>query len=164
MPRRKSAGTAVGSGSASSGVTSFFSTPEYLIIPPSVDHHTLLEQSRRGDLNSVKSLLQNNPSLSVNYGDGRFVYYGMTPLMWACDSGHVHIVNYLLSVPGIEINRVDEITGRTALHYAAIRNYKEICEVLLRHGADKNIKTSLGSDAEEMAIARGQIEAASAFK
>ena len=35
----------------------------------------------------------------------------MTPLMWACDSGHVHIVNYLLSVPGIEINRVDEIVS-----------------------------------------------------
>lgn len=40
----------------------------------------------------------------------------MTPLMWACDSGHVPVVNYLLSVPGININQVDGIVSFHIFH------------------------------------------------
>ncbi|KAF0983012.1 hypothetical protein FDP41_010990 [Naegleria fowleri] len=123
---------------------------------------TLLESARRGDVALVKKLIESG--LDVNLPDDRFVYYGMTPLMWACDSGHVPVVNYLLSVPGININQVDGITGRTALHYAAIRNYKEICDILIKANIDTSIKTVLNHTAEDMAYLRGQHESLEVLK
>lgn len=39
---------------------------------------------------------------------------------------------------------------RTALHWAAKRNQKPIIEILLQHGADKNIQTNDGKLAEDL--------------
>ncbi|KAG2378846.1 hypothetical protein C9374_007994 [Naegleria lovaniensis] len=132
------------------------SAPSSSTVGAASEGMTLLESARRGDVALVKKLIESG--LDVNLADDRFVYYGMTPLMWACDSGHVPVVNYLLSVPGININQLDGITGRTALHYAAIRNYKEICEILIKANIETSTKTILNHTAEDMAYLRGQHE------
>ena len=44
-------------------------------------------------------------------------------------------------------------SGTTALHYASRRGDVEIVELLLSHGADPNVKNSLGVDAASMATA-----------
>jgi ankyrin repeat protein len=48
------------------------------------------------------------------------------------------------------MSRLAHGAGMTALHYATRRGDVEIVEILLKAGADSNIKTSLGMNAFEI--------------
>lgn len=62
---------------------------------------------------------------------------GSTPLHWACYSGALESVLYLLSLKA-NINALDK-EKFTPLHLASTNNREKIVRLLLQYGADKNI-------------------------
>ncbi len=68
---------------------------------------------------------------------------GITPLYYAADKGHLEVVRTLLQTPGIRVNQATGIRY-LPLGIAAQRAHKDIVRLLLRKGADPNIKTATG--------------------
>ena len=67
---------------------------------------------------------------------------GSTPLHWACYSGAVESVLYLISLKA-DINALDN-EQYTPLHIATISNKAKIVKLLLQNNADKNIRSQKG--------------------
>ncbi len=64
---------------------------------------------------------------------------GYPPVYWAVEKGQVNIVGMLLD-KGVNINFVEKRHGRTLLHIAAIKGYKDVVDILLAKGADVKAK------------------------
>lgn len=58
---------------------------------------------------------------------------GLTPLLAACQSGHVHVARLLLA-SGADVNHLHVKTGRTALMEACSRTNRALVKELLRYG------------------------------
>ncbi|KAL5010337.1 hypothetical protein ScPMuIL_012642 [Solemya velum] len=58
-------------------------------------------------------------------------------LLDAVNNGNVDVVKELLKEPGVHVDCLDD-QGMTPLQHAAFRAKKEVCELLLAHGADVN--------------------------
>ncbi|HRX15068.1 MAG TPA: ankyrin repeat domain-containing protein [Spirochaetota bacterium] len=71
---------------------------------------------------------------------------GENALHMAVYSGDMDSVKYLLATGKIDVN-YQEKRGYTVLHYAAWFGHPEICDYLIRHGADKNVKSKKGETA-----------------
>ena len=55
----------------------------------------------------------------------------------ACWGGHRHLVEYLLTLPACDIDKIDSVVTRfTPLHEAARNNHADLCVFLLRNDAD----------------------------
>ena len=88
----------------------------------------------------------------------------LTPLAYAAWLGRPGIMSMLLE-NGARVDQKNSVTGRTALHEAAIarmphrwasypyseERQTEVVKVLLRHGADKKIKDKDGKTALDLA-------------
>ena len=74
-----------------------------------------------------------NEPLDIFSGDES----GSTPLHWACYSGAVESVKYLISLKA-DVNALDK-EKYTPLHLAVINNKEEIVKLLLQVGANKRI-------------------------
>ena len=78
--------------------------------PPCVEmedmEERLYEAADAGNLSEVKRLIEDNPSLSVNWRNERDC--GRTPLHRACARGYAAIVSVLLAHPHIDVNQKDE--------------------------------------------------------
>ncbi|EDQ84253.1 uncharacterized protein MONBRDRAFT_30435 [Monosiga brevicollis MX1] len=72
--------------------------------------------------------------------------YGRAPLHYACEKGHVKVVEMLLK-HGVDAKARDDVSaslfpyllgmyGRTAVHYACDQVYVKVLEMLVEHGAD----------------------------
>lgn len=69
---------------------------------------------------------------------------GMTMLMWACDRGHLALVDYLVEVGGADVNRQDG-EGQTCLHYAVACEHLSIVRYLLsRKGIVRDLRDNEG--------------------
>ncbi|MEW6533447.1 MAG: ankyrin repeat domain-containing protein [Thermodesulfobacteriota bacterium] len=90
-------------------------------------HQQLIEAARRGNLESVKTLL--GMGANVNAEDDR----GMTALMAACGQGHVEVAQLLIDGDA-DVNARDS-AGETALMYAASRGLFEVVKLLVENGA-----------------------------
>jgi ankyrin repeat protein len=105
------------------------------LMPP--PDHPLLEAVKRGDLQSVKSILQETPSTSNEIGQKG--YAGDTPLMVAARNGNLEIVKLLIE-HGATIDLGKEAGERTPLLEAAGQGHVEILKYLIAKGADVNAR------------------------
>ncbi|XP_043272464.1 nuclear factor NF-kappa-B p100 subunit isoform X2 [Venturia canescens] len=95
---------------------------------------TLLQLAvEAGSIHAVKSLIK--AGADVNETE---VSYGRTALHIAVENGHTEIVKYLLEKTDIDVNKTN-LGGNTALHSAVVNPgdlAKEMCKLLVEHGAD----------------------------
>ena len=96
----------------------------------------------RGFLEIVKKLLESeNIDINITNIDGRNALHGIfDDDMDLFYLEHVETIMKLLIEKGININETDN-SGKTALHLAAEQNHGNAVGILLRAGADENIKT-----------------------
>ncbi|ETP40700.1 hypothetical protein F442_12021 [Phytophthora nicotianae P10297] len=88
---------------------------------------TIREAAMRGNLDRVGTLLDMGFSADAESA------MGLTPLLAACQSGHLEVVRRLLS-SGASVNHAHIKTGRTALMEAASRAKPPVLKELLRYG------------------------------
>ncbi|KAG7385195.1 hypothetical protein PHYPSEUDO_001737 [Phytophthora pseudosyringae] len=98
---------------------------------------TIREAAMRGNLDRVESLLEMGFSADAESA------MGLTPLLAACQSGHLEVVRRLLS-SGANINHTHVKTGRTALMEAASRAKPHVLKELLRYGARIHVEDEQG--------------------
>ena len=94
----------------------------------------------------------------IQYGadvNWKYMYKGMTPLMVACKRGHYGIVQRLLQEPNIDIDAVESISGKSALHFAILTS--EIVTTLVTKGANPNIMDGSGCTPLDYAIRHDNI-------
>lgn len=107
----------------------------------------LMEAAGKGNLEAVKSLLDNGANLKARELDGH------SALWRACGNNHVEIARLLIDHGG-DVNEKNE--DDYTLLMSASENYRdEIAQLLLERGADVNAKTRRGSTAASLASARG---------
>lgn len=76
--------------------------------------------------------------------------YQWSPLMRAIDNRHRNVVQYLLSLPDIAVDTINE-NGSTALHVAVQKKDTYAVDYLLRRGIDSSIKDVNGKTAADIA-------------
>ncbi|MET4579916.1 ankyrin repeat domain-containing protein [Ottowia thiooxydans] len=106
----------------------------------------LMLAAERGDLNMVDCLLTLGAQVEQREG------YGRTALMIAAKKGREDVVERLLKVVGINIDKCDS-KGAPALVYAAVADQTDMVVLLLRHGAGSH-NSALKDRALEAAISR----------
>ncbi|KAK0381196.1 hypothetical protein CLIM01_01435 [Colletotrichum limetticola] len=79
---------------------------------------------------------------------------GLTALSLAAQAGHVSLVKLLVE-GGARIDRKDETDGRTALHWAVLKDRKAVIEELLERGANIEASSKTGHTAIYYAIRNG---------
>ncbi len=79
-------------------------------------------------------------------------------LFLAVENGHCDAIAVMLSKKGARLNVKETTFGMTALHVAASKGNKEICELLLTRGADIEAKEDTGRTALHTAAFRGYME------
>lgn len=92
---------------------------------------TIHDFCKIGDLSSLKMQLTD---ANKNFIDE----LGMAPLHWACDRGHVHIVEYLLERQ-VDIN-LYSIDQQTPLHIASGCGHTDLVVLLLSKGANPELR------------------------
>jgi hypothetical protein len=102
-----------------------------------------------GNLDRVRSLLDNDPTLVNRMGDDR----SGTPLVHAAGRGHLEVVRLLLE-RGADPNLPEEGNaphGR-ALYSAVYGRHFDVTRLLLEHGANPNQEVESSADAPSIAI------------
>ncbi|KAI8611602.1 ankyrin repeat-containing domain protein [Chytriomyces sp. MP71] len=100
---------------------------------------------RTGDLAAIECFLDNNPHVGVNDADEGS---GNTALHWACDSGSLDVVRFLVS-KNADVNARDG-EGLTPLHYAALHERRDLYNLLLENGASEGIADHSGMLPKDM--------------
>ena len=72
------------------------------------------------------------------------IFYGQSPLYFACTYGSLEVVQYLLENQQIDINEKIRKDGNTALHLAVFYLRIDIIKYLLSHGANKQATNNYG--------------------
>ncbi|XP_066598620.1 nuclear factor NF-kappa-B p110 subunit [Prorops nasuta] len=101
--------------------------------------------AKAGSYDAVESLLKAN--IDVNSCEKSS---GRTALHIAVEGGHISIVELLLKEPKLDVNKTN-LSGNTALHSAVVSEEaraKEICKVLMQHGANPNIKNCTPAESQ----------------
>ena len=103
-----------------------------LIVSPSQDElaEQLWEAARQGDSQTVKELIERGADVNAA------TKYGATALSYACDRGHVEVVQMLLD-KGANPNAKDSFYGATPLDWAMDDRKPQIIAALVTHGAEK---------------------------
>ncbi|OQR68272.1 acyl-CoA-binding domain-containing protein 6-like [Tropilaelaps mercedesae] len=103
---------------------------------------TVFDWAKEGNVDEVtKSLLPPVKALPTDED-------GLTPLHWACDRGHLLLVEALLQRFSNEIN-VKDASQQTPLHYACSCGHSEVVALLIANGADPILKDEDGVDCVE---------------
>lgn len=97
-------------------------------------YNAVIYAALHGHLQVVTLLLQCDWSSSLLHGLCR-TKAAQQALVMAASKGHTLVCEYLLSVPGVDINVSDPISRETALTAAASKGQKDTCTFLLRRGA-----------------------------
>ncbi|CDW80451.1 nad(+) adp-ribosyltransferase-3 [Stylonychia lemnae] len=74
-----------------------------------------------------------------------------TALIFACMNGHNDIVEYLIDICKVDINKSDT-SKNSPIHYAVAYGWQKLVQILIQRGADLNIKTIWNSTPPSLAI------------
>ena len=98
-------------------------------------HIDLYEAASIGDLDRVKSQIENQPRL-IN----SFAADGFTPLGLSCFFGHIDVAKYLIE-KGADTSQASDNPLKVApIHSACTISNYEIAELLVLNGADVNVR------------------------
>lgn len=89
---------------------------------------------RDGNTGRLKELLKDIQPVDLNCLDEN----GLGLIHWSSDRGNIDVLETILTTKGININLQDN-EGQTALFYASSCGHKNCVELLLQHGADRDI-------------------------
>ncbi|MBN1271211.1 MAG: ankyrin repeat domain-containing protein [Candidatus Aminicenantes bacterium] len=109
----------------------------------------IFEAIVKGDLTTVKSLLEKDPGLLMAKGRN-----GVTPLHIAAFEGQLEIVK-MLCEKGADVRAGDTQLG-TPLHYAAYNGQDAVVGFLIDRGVDVDIKNESGATPLFLAVNRGK--------
>lgn len=85
--------------------------------------------------------------------------FGLTPLVVGAEFGHAKVVELMLSLKAEKnVQTIEDNHRMTALHYAAVGNFKDVLLLLLNAGIDKNKQTNLGFSALDFAAKSNNAE------
>ena len=105
--------------------------------------------AKEGDLLKVKQLIENGTPVN-----GRGMH-SMTPLMWACNSGNVEVIDYLID-NGASVNCHN--SSGSALMWAIESGNPNAVSLLLEKKVDVNWSNDLGDTASSFAHEKGNQE------
>ncbi|AZN41585.1 ankyrin repeat domain-containing protein [Paenibacillus albus] len=117
------------------------------------DRNPINYASANGLLEVVKVLLEYKPNMKL------LNIYGGTPLIPACEQGYYEVAKILLEKTDVAVNHINEL-GYTALYEVTFHpnrgeTYTDITNLLIKHGADINIKDKNGKTPLEIARKNG---------
>lgn len=113
------------------------------------------DAARRGDLDTVRTLLREGADVNGAQGDG------MSALHWAAERGDGEMAQMLIHA-GAAVEAVTRIGPYTPLHVASTAGRASVIELLLEAGADVSASTSTsGVTPLHLAAASGSAEAVS---
>jgi hypothetical protein len=110
----------------------------------------IVEAAKNGDFQSVKKILENDPSKLDVKNEG-----GYTALHWACMRAHWDVAKYLIE-KGADLNVVGG-DGGTQINWAVHHDNVDIIKILVDKGAKLNIRNKWGMTELHTAIWRGNI-------
>ena len=84
------------------------------------------DAARAGDLSVVKKLAADT-TLNVNWQESS---QGYTPFSYACWEGRVSVVQFLLTLPTLDVNKPKD-SGATPFYIACFQGHKEVVSLLL---------------------------------
>lgn len=115
----------------------------------------LYEAASIGDLDRVKSLIENKPSLVNSYAPD-----GFTPLGLSCFFGHIDVAKYLIE-KGADASQASDNPLKVApIHSACTISNYEIAELLVLNGADINVREQADYTPLHIAAISGQTKLA----
>ena len=105
---------------------------------------------RRNLLRNVEQLVRRGADVNLVVADG------LTPLFFAAENGYLEVARALLQAPGIRVNQAAGIRY-IPLGVAAQYAYKDIVRLLLKKGADPNIRSATGLTPLNVACLHGHM-------
>ncbi|RMJ22880.1 proteasome regulatory particle subunit [Aspergillus sp. HF37] len=114
----------------------------------------LHEAAREGKVSTVESLLKANPKLASTKDDD-----DRLPIHWAVSNNQLPVVQLLIATKNFDPD-VEDASGWTPLMIAASLRDAEgdrIIDLLLRKGADVNVKSSSGQNALHFATSKANL-------
>ncbi|HYG09579.1 MAG TPA: ankyrin repeat domain-containing protein, partial [Pyrinomonadaceae bacterium] len=113
--------------------------------PAQDQNEQLFEAARKGDVATVKALLDRGVDVNTKFR------YGATALSYASDKGHLEVVKLLLERKA-DVNVKDTFYGATPIIWAAQKGHAKIVEALIAGGAEGR------EDALQIGAGEGQLE------
>lgn len=109
--------------------------------------------SNETDLLDCLKLLGDFDTIDINATDRS----GYSALMYACSSGRLKIVEYLID-HGADIELRDNLNGETALFIAVRFEHVNIVKYLLSHGADQDVVDKNGETVHRIALSKNMVD------
>jgi hypothetical protein len=116
------------------------------VVDEDAENEKFIRAVRKNNITKVEKMLAKG--YDVNKKD---IVHGSTPLMFACQKGLFHMVDFFLQRGDIEINEIGA-NGKTALIFAVQSKIPDIIEILIDAEADLNIKDMYGNTALKYAL------------
>jgi ankyrin repeat protein len=111
-----------------------------------------LEQAiSRAHADTIKSLIAHGEDINA------INIRGHAPIHLATAKGNSDVVKLLLE-NGADVNVAGTESGCTSLHYACSLGYVDLCELLVRYGAEADAQTARLETPLHLAVARGHSE------
>lgn len=97
----------------------------------------LIQAVHGNDIDMIRRIIATGCPDAINFPDKA----GRTPLQQACSESSMETLQFLLGVPGVDINKQSS-SGKTALHYAAERGDSEVVSELILKDANIGVKNN----------------------